>query len=159
MEKVQLILQLLHPYMFIPTSMVIREMRVSMELNHLAAILHVYAERLYTFNHTFREKSSKRANSTNHPAWPLLCRIKPSINPKWFNFSDTNSRSKLSKLIPVGSFKFGKEITVSSRVPTRDSWIKEFIKLWISPAFFLHPTLLLEPPLVLETYDYVLCTH
>ena len=28
MEKVQLILQLLHPYTFIPTSMVIREMRV-----------------------------------------------------------------------------------------------------------------------------------
>ena len=29
MEKVQLILQLLHPYTFIPTSIVIREMRVS----------------------------------------------------------------------------------------------------------------------------------
>jgi Mn-dependent DtxR family transcriptional regulator len=29
MEKVQLILQLLHPYTFIPTSTVIREMRVS----------------------------------------------------------------------------------------------------------------------------------
>ena len=28
MEKVQLILQILHPYMFIPTSTVIREMRV-----------------------------------------------------------------------------------------------------------------------------------
>ena len=31
MEKVQLILQLLHPYTFIPTSTVIREMRVKTE--------------------------------------------------------------------------------------------------------------------------------
>ena len=30
MEKVQLILQLLHPYTFIPTSTVIREMRVNL---------------------------------------------------------------------------------------------------------------------------------
>ena len=30
MEKVQLILQLLHPYTFIPTSTVIREMRVTL---------------------------------------------------------------------------------------------------------------------------------
>ena len=28
----------------------------------------------YTFNHSFRENSSKRANSTNHQVWPLICR-------------------------------------------------------------------------------------
>ena len=44
-----------------------------------------------TFNHYFSEKYSKRANSTNHPVWPLICRNKPAINPKWFNSSDTNS--------------------------------------------------------------------
>ena len=27
----------------------------------------------YTFNHKNSEKSSKRANSTNHPVWPLIC--------------------------------------------------------------------------------------
>ena len=87
---------------------------VSKELNHLAAILHVYArvwflwskkkiknsfskrkwKYFYTFNHSFREKSSKRANSTNHPVWPLICRNKPAINPKWFNSSDTNSSQR-----------------------------------------------------------------
>ena len=44
-----------------------------------------------TFNHYFSEKYSKRANSTNHPVWPLICRNKPAINPKWFNSSDINS--------------------------------------------------------------------
>ena len=59
---------------------------VSKELNQLAAILHVYAGGLnfykvkkeesflkrkwkyfYTFNTSFRKKSSKKANYTNHP--------------------------------------------------------------------------------------------
>ena len=44
-----------------------------------------------TFNHYFSEKYSKRANSSNHPVWPLICRNKPAINPKWFNSLDTNS--------------------------------------------------------------------
>ena len=59
---------------------------LSEELNHLAAILHVYAgglifikeekipfwKRKYysTFSHNCSEKSSVRANSTNHPVWP-----------------------------------------------------------------------------------------
>ena len=42
-----------------------------------------------TFNHYFSEKYSKKANSTNHPVWPLICRNKPAINSKWFNSSDT----------------------------------------------------------------------
>ena len=50
-----------------------------------------------TFNHNSSEKSSKRADSTNHPVWPLICRNKPAINPKWFNSSDTNSRKNAKK--------------------------------------------------------------
>ena len=45
----------------------------------------------YTFNHIYSEKSSKRANSTNHPAWIPICQNKPAITPKWFNSLDTNS--------------------------------------------------------------------
>ena len=36
-------------------------------------------------------KSCLCPNSTNHPVWPLICRNKPAIKPKWFNSSDTNS--------------------------------------------------------------------
>ena len=34
----------------------------------------------------------KEQNSTNLLLWPLICRNKPAITPKWFNSLDTNSR-------------------------------------------------------------------
>ena len=45
MEKVQLILQLLHPYTFIPTSTVIREMRVQslIDIRYLKTLMNFFA--------------------------------------------------------------------------------------------------------------------
>ena len=79
---------------------------VSKELNHLAAILHVYVvslifmnkkninfekEKGNTFTHLiiFIVKSlQKEQNSTNLLLWPPICRSKSAITPKWFNSLD-----------------------------------------------------------------------
>ena len=34
----------------------------------------------------------KEQNITNLLLWPLICRNKPAITPKWFNYLDTNSK-------------------------------------------------------------------
>jgi hypothetical protein len=83
------------------------------ELNHLAAILHVYARGLnfmkwnFFFVIIFQKENGdtftpliifivkslqKEQNSTNLPLWPPICQNKPAITPKWFNSLDTNSR-------------------------------------------------------------------
>ena len=85
---------------------------MSKELNHLAAILHVYARGLnfmkykkkfviifqkengntFTLSIIFVVKSlQKEQNSTNLLLWPPICRNKSAITPKWFNSLDTNS--------------------------------------------------------------------
>ena len=84
---------------------------VSKELNHLAAILHVFAGvwilwskkkiviifqkengNTFTLFIIFIVKSlQKEQNSTNQLLWPPICRNKPAITPKWFNSLDTNS--------------------------------------------------------------------
>ena len=67
---------------------------VSKELNHLAAILHVYAGGL-----NFIVKSlQKEQNSTNLLLWPPICQNKHAITPKWFNSLDTNSVYDSTKL-------------------------------------------------------------
>ena len=38
----------------------------------------------------------KEQNSTNLLLWPPICRNKPAITQKWFNFLDTNSTEKLN---------------------------------------------------------------
>ena len=93
---------------------------MSIELNHLAAILHVCAgvwilwskkkiviifqkENTYTLFVIFIVKSlQKEQNSTNLLLWPPICRNKSAITPKWFNSLDTNSTyvSKISVLLP-----------------------------------------------------------
>ena len=86
---------------------------VSKELNHLVAILHVYAGgfefyevkkkifviifqkengNTFTLFIIFVVKSlQKKQNSTNLQLWPPISRNKSVITPKWFNSLDTNS--------------------------------------------------------------------
>ena len=82
---------------------------VSKELNHFAAILHVYAWGLNFMKNFFFQKEKgntftlliicivkslqKEQNSTNLLLWPPIWWNKSAITPKWFNFLDTNSRS------------------------------------------------------------------
>ena len=101
---------------------------VSKDLNHLAAILHVYAGvwilwskknkkiviifqkengNTFTLLIIFIVKSlQKEQNSTNLLLWPPICRNKPAITPKWFNSLDTNSMSRYSKLKAENSLEF-----------------------------------------------------
>ena len=51
----------------------------------------------YTFNHSFRENSSKRANSTNHPAWPPFCRNKPAITSAYVVYEWSHSDWKVNE--------------------------------------------------------------
>ena len=55
--------------------------------------------KIITFNHIPSEKSSKRANSTNHPIWTPICRNKSAITPKWFNSLETNSSGMSNNLV------------------------------------------------------------
>ena len=50
----------------------------------------------------------KKQNSTNLLLWPPICRNKPAITPKWFNFLETNSNS-ISRRIQI----FGKTLPVT----------------------------------------------
>jgi len=74
---------------------------VSKELNHLAAILHVYKVKKYYFpkekGNTFTlliifivKSLQKEQNSTNELLWTPICWNKRAITPKWINSKDTN---------------------------------------------------------------------
>ena len=93
---------------------------MSKELNHLAAILHVYAwvwilwsKKKKFFVIIFQKENGntftlfiisivkslqKEQNSTNILLWPPICRNKSAITPKWVNSLDTNSRVNLYSL-------------------------------------------------------------
>ena len=113
-----------------PTLACIRSCNIelmSKELNHLAAILHVYSGgwilwskkkiviifqkengNTFTLLIIFIVKSlQKEQNSTNLLLWPPICRNKPAITPKWFNSLDTNSTIKCVTLfITVNILQF-----------------------------------------------------
>ena len=95
-------------------------------------------EYFYTFNHSSREKSSKRAKVTNHTVWPLICQNKPLINPKWFNSLDANS--KLHLKCYVGALKNSKWRKITIKL--LKSKITYLEQIWIifhgSSHFSLH---------------------
>ena len=58
---------------------------VSKELNHLAAILHVYADTFTLLIIFIVKRLQKEQNSTNLLLWPPICQNKSAITPKWIN--------------------------------------------------------------------------